>query len=208
MTPAGTLRPALVCLLALSSGACGMVESDPHRFETMARGVAEIPLGDSGGSPTRMATRQTAEAGLRPPLKVEIMSPHELWDARDAGLRGAIEQTAPAMVEAAAPVIAEAVARRVSTRMAEAMPMRSAVASERTTIQLGAYSSVDAARAAWAKLRAGSARTALADLSPTFEMVQVDGKAFTRLKVSAPVETAGAICHAAAVTDPWCLRRG
>ena len=85
MTPSLILRPVLACLAAAALSACGMIDSDPHRFESMAEAVAAIPLDDEGGA-------APAEAGLRPALKVEVMDPHALWDARDGGLRGLAEQ--------------------------------------------------------------------------------------------------------------------
>lgn len=141
-------------------------------------------------------------------MRVEVLDPHAFWDARDGMVHQAVERVAPTVVEAAAPVVAQAMVQEVSQRITADTPMRPALAVERTTIQLGAFSSPDAARAAWLRVNDGAARTALAGLSPAFETVEVDGKSFTRLKVSAPVETAAAICHAAQVTDPWCLRRG
>ncbi|WP_395650210.1 SPOR domain-containing protein [Brevundimonas sp.] len=218
------LRPVLVCVSALATASCGMVEGDPNRFENMARLVAEVPLDGSTDAPTATAREQ----GLRPAfashetaphtsspgrLKVEVMDPHDLWDARDAGLRGAITQGATRAVEAAAPAVAEAVVQRVSDRIAEAAPMRPAIAraatptAARTTIQLGAYSSPEAARAAWTDVSSGAARSALKGLTPVFEAVQVNGRPFTRLKVAAPAAAASAICRAAEVTDPWCARR-
>jgi len=38
------IRPVLVCVLASSASACGMVDSDPNRFETLAGYVADIPV--------------------------------------------------------------------------------------------------------------------------------------------------------------------
>lgn len=220
MTFSAVFRPVLVCLIALTTASCGMVESDPHRFEGLARRVADIPLdgADTAGSipvPTRV------DQGLRPAgpstrsaLRVEVMDPHDLWDARDAGLRGAIERAGPALAEAAAPAVAGAVIQRVSQRVAEAAPMRPAIAraapgvSDPTaTIQLGAYSSVAAARSAWNKVSAGPAQSALTGLSPVFETVEVNGRPFTRLKIAAPARAAASICRAAEITDPWCARR-
>jgi hypothetical protein len=198
-----------------------MVEGDPHRFEGMARQVADLRL-DGSGDATPVRPHTAAEEGLRPALapsgdgrlKVEVMDPHDLWDARD-GMRGAIEQVGSRVVEAAAPVAAEAMVQRVSARVADASPMRPAIAREpvaqrteaRTTIQLGAYSSPEAARAAWADVSGGAARNALKGLTPVFEAVQVNGRPFTRLRVAAPAATAAAICRAAEVSDPWCARR-
>lgn len=200
------------------TSSCGMVEGDPHRFEGLAQHVADIRLDGSTDAPVSdRPVRTAAEAGLRPAiasgdgrLKVEVMDPHDLWDARDAGLRGTIQQVSTRAVEAAAPMVAEAVVQRVSTRMSEAPPMRPAISSPsgaRTTIQLGAYSSAEAARAAWTTVSSGAARGALKGLSPVFEAVQVNGRPFTRLKVAAPAAAAAAICRAAEVSDPWCARR-
>ena len=222
MTPSRMLRPVLVCLAlsaaGLTTASCGMMDS-PNRFQSMAEKVADIPLdGRSAAS-----ERQTAEdLGLRPAtspqhpadgaLRVEVMDPHDLWDARD-GLRGAIRRE----TEAAAPVVARTVVQQAVTRIeTEASQLRPAIASEpakaafvqaRTTIQLGAYSSQEAARSAWTRVSAGAAKTALSGLSPLYEAVEVNGRPLTRLKVSAPADTAVAICRAAQVTDPWCARR-
>ena len=44
MTPRLIIRPVLACLAAGALSACGMVDSDPHRFENLAETVAAIPL--------------------------------------------------------------------------------------------------------------------------------------------------------------------
>lgn len=214
MTSSRMLRPALVCLAVLGAGlstaSCGMIDSDPHRFETMARNIADIPLDGSA----RVAPKTAAHEGLRPAmassrpgLKVDVMDPHDLWDARDAGLRGVVEKAG----EVAAPAVLQRVAARITERpAAEAAPMRASVAApkalSRTTIQLGAYSTPEGAQAAWSDISTGSARKALQGLSPVFETVQVNGRPFTRLKVAAPRTAAVAICRAAEVSDPWCAR--
>lgn len=232
MTSRRMLRPALVSLVLFGGGlmtaSCGMVEGgDARRFEGMAQHIADIRLdGSTDASADRPADHTAGERGMRPAtasggdnrLKVEVMDPHDLWDARDGGLRGAIEQVGVRAAEAAAPVMAEAVVQRVSTRIAEAAPMRPALerpaepvsatpAVARTTIQLGAYSSPGAARAAWADVSSGVARSALKGLTPVFEAVEVNGRPFTRLRVAAPAAAAAAICQAAEVSDPWCARR-
>ena len=72
------------------------------------------------------------------------------------------------------------------------------------TIQLGAYSSPDAARQAWTRLKASAD---LAALAPVFEPVEVQGRTLTRLKVGpVPNEAAADVCRAAAVADAWCAR--
>ncbi len=204
MTPSRMLRPVLLGLAGLATSSCSLVDGDPNRFESMAQAVAEIPL-DGGGRPVRTAS----ESGLRPAvvtpeqvanpgdLRVEVMTPYDLWDARDAGLRGA--------VEAAAPAVAEAVVQRVS---AEMPPRRLEPAREvvRTTLQLGAFASPAAAQRAWGRI--ADAGHAMADLTPVFEAVEVDGRSLTRLKVSAPMDAARAVCRAADAANLGCLRRG
>lgn len=215
------LRPVLVGLASLATASCGMVEGDPNRFESMAQAVANVSL-DGSDTPLRTA----AESGLRPAmvdaalvadpgaLRVEVMDPHALWDARDSGLRGVVEQAAPAMVEAAAPVVTRVVMQQVAdrmpavrpTRVAEPEPVQTSTSGPRETLQLGAFSSPSAARAAWSRIRAAGA--AIADLTPAFEAVDVDGRTLTRLKVTASGETARAVCRAADAADLGCLRRG
>jgi len=134
------------------------VEGEPNRFENMARHVAAIPL--DGGPASGAAEGRTtgaasaAELGLRPAistgsgttgrsatgaLKVEVMDPHDLWDARD-GLRGRIQVEPAAAVAASA---ARPVRAALTARTVDAAPDMA-----RTVIQLGAYSSAEAARAA------------------------------------------------------------
>ena len=204
---------------------CSAVEGDANRFESMAQHVADIRL--DGSAPA--ASRSGEQAHMRPaitagpqPLKVELMDPHDLWNARDGGLRGAVGQIGSRVAEVAAPVVAEAAVQRASLRIAEAAPMRPAIQVEPAqvaspalksepavarTIQLGAYSSPEAARVAWSKVSSGAARSALTGLSPVYEAVEVNGRPFTRLKIAAPAASAAAICQAAAVSDPWCARR-
>lgn len=227
MTLCRMLRPALVYATVLSGGAaltsCSAVEGDANRFESMAQHVADIRL--DGSAP---ASPHSAEQGhMRPaisraqPLKVELMDPHDLWDARDGGLRGAMGQIGNRVAEVAAPAVADAVVQRASLRIAEEAPMRLAIPVEAAAVkspsshresaarmvQLGAYSSPAAARVAWSKMSGGVAGHALVGLSPVYEAVEVNGRSFTRLKIAAPASSAAAICQAAAVSDPWCARR-
>jgi hypothetical protein len=211
MTPSILIRPVLVCFAAAALTACGAVESDPHRFETMADAVAAIPL-DDRPAPDDAAPAPEPEprpSGLRPALKVEVLDPHALWDARD----GLVEKAAVA----AAPAVAEAVVRQASDRIEAASVqagLRPAVAARTAAgprpnaglVQLGAYSSEAAAHAAWARLRSGEAAWALDGLSPVYEAVEVDGRTLTRLKVRAPASGAAAVCAAARIDDPWCHR--
>lgn len=214
MTPSLLIRPAVVLFAVASLNACGMVEADPHRFENLANSVAAIDL--DGQSVAGAPARTAADAGLRPALRVEVVDPHALWDARD-GLDAAVERAAPRLAAAAAPAVADAVVRRVSARidaassragLRPAMAPRPAAAARvnQGLVQLGAYSSETAARSAWARLKSGEAAWALSGLSPVYEGVEVGGRRLTRLKVRAPAAGATAVCAAAGIDDPWCNR--
>jgi hypothetical protein len=218
MTPSLLIRPVLACAAAAALSGCGMVDADPHRFESMAEAVAAIPLdGQVKASPARTpVVRTAAEAGLRPALRVQVMDPHALWDARDGGLRGMAEEQGQRLAAAAAPVMAEAVVRNVSARIDSAVVQTGlrpakpapAAASPRAggLVQIGAYSSKAAAEAAWSRLASGGAAWAVDGLTPVFERVEVGGRQLTRLKVRAPAAGAAAVCAAAGIDDPWCHR--
>lgn len=208
MTPSLIIRPVLACLAAGALSACGMVDSDPHRFESMAEAVAAVPI--EGEATVEASTRRTAaENGLRPALQVQVMDPHALWDARDGGLRAMAGDQAPRLVAAAAPAAAEAMVQNVSARLDSAVaktglrpaqsPRPKTAAAPNALVQIGAYSSEAAARAAWTRLD-------LKDLTPVYEAVEVDGRRLTRLKVRAPASGAAAVCAAAGIDDPWCHR--
>lgn len=210
MTPSLIIRPVLACLAAAALSACGMVEPNPHRFEDMAEAVAAIPLDGQARAEARpVAVRTAGQAGLRPALRVEVMDPHALWDARDGDLSGAVEEQGQRLAAAAAPAVADAVVQQVSARidsaaaragLRPAQRLRPAAApAPARLVQLGAYSSEAAARAAWARLD-------LDGLTPVFEGVEVGGRRLTRLKVRTSAATAAAVCAAAGVDDPWCRR--
>jgi hypothetical protein len=193
---------------------CGAVEgAEGRRFESLAEQVADIPLNAEPRLRPDIASQESHR------LKVEVMDPHDLWDARDGGLRGLIERSSTRAAEAAAPGVAEAVAQEASLRIAEVSPTRPAISAEpaprlvpaadksRATLQLGAYSSPAAAEAAWRAVSNGSAGESLKGLAPRYETVQVNGRALTRLRIAAPTDQASAICQAVASSDPWCARR-
>lgn len=212
MTPSLLFRPVLVCLAAATVSACGMIDADPHRFENFAENVAAIPLADDRTPPSEDApATQVAEPGARKPLTVEVMDPHALWDARD----GLMPAMAPALSDAAAPAIVEAAVQRVAARPAEVAPAAKpaihvrpapAVREGGNLVQIGAYSSETAARAAWARLKGGQASWALDGLSPVYEKIDVNGRQLVRLKVRVPGAGAAAVCAAAGIDDPWCHR--
>lgn len=193
------IRPVLVLLLAGLLPGCGAIEAEPARFENMARAVAEVPI--SLDRPGTGAPRSADDIGLRrpQPVRIEVMEPHDLWDARD-GL-------APAVVQAAAPIVAEAAVQEVRRRSGELRPVSLPRPSGgQRSVQLGAYSNRARAEAAWAALKAGPAAPVLAGLQPRFEPVVVGDRNLVRLKVSAPAAAAQRLCAAARIDDPWCRR--
>ena len=205
MTPRLPLRPVLASLACASLSACGVVQEDPHRFEAMAEGVAAIPLD---------GVQSSRSEGLRPALEVELLSPHALWDARDADTTSPARPVEAKFIEAAAPALADAVVQRVSaeaSRTREAVfrpavhrddpPIRTEGAA---LVQLGAYASEASARAAWDRLKSGPAAWALDGLTPVYEPAVVNGRQIVRLKTRAPGAGAAALCAAAGIDDPWC----
>lgn len=220
MTSAEATRPVLIAL-ALALTGCGAVEGDPQRFQTAADRIAaiDIPLDPrAAAAPPRRASAE--EQGLRParfsPVKVELMTPYEMWDARDAiaGLQPVAAATGPGDLREAAPAVVRTVQRAVlsADAVADGPPklrpavVRAEAAKGGRLIQLGAYSTEAAAREAWNRLKT---QAALSGLSPRFEDVEVGGRRLTRLKVG-PIQTeaAAALCAAAQVADPWCRRAG
>jgi len=220
MTPSLLIRPVLALFLTAGVSACGMVDSDPHRFESLAERIASVPLDGAEPAPREQAAApaaapvRVADSGLRPALKVEVMEDMELWDAR----YGVMENAARDAARAAAPVVVEAAVTETRARIQHAVertPLRPALPADRPAaaprasgglVQLGAFSSEQSARAAWARLKAGGAGWALEGLAPTFEAVSVNGRDLVRLKVRAPAAGAAALCAAAGVDDPWCRR--
>jgi hypothetical protein len=222
MTPAEATRPvliALACAGPLVMAGCGAVDGDPQRFSAMADNVASIDVPLHPGDRTK-ARWSAQDAGLRPvrftPVKVAVMDPHAMWDARDVqaglrqnaadeGLRDAVIRVAQPVAQAAAPRIVEAAAHDAVARVkAAAQPISLNRPTPGRSIQLGAYSSAAGAQQAWDRL---SAKPGLAGLTPVFQPVQINGRTLTRLKVG-PIstETAAAVCRSADVADPWCAR--
>lgn len=200
---------ALIALPALALSGCGGAEGQGHTFENMAQAVAaiDVPMTpasrDAPALPAQPAS--AAQSGLRSALQVQVMDPHDLWDARDGIVQGAVRQAVARTATEAAPAVAQSVSRAVIQQASERAGLRPATASTGSTvIQLGAFSSEAAARAAWDEIGKGGA---LAGLSPRFEAVEVNGKRLTRLKVGPiPAEAAAGLCRAARVSDPWCRR--
>lgn len=198
-------RPILASVLVLALSACSGIENDPNRFESMARAVAaiDVPMTPvSRDAPSVPALATAAQSGLRPALQVQVMDPHDLWDARDGVVESAVRQAVVRTAVETAPVVTQAVVRQASQRAGLRPTLPAAAGS--AVIQLGAFSSEAAARAAWAEIGKGGT---LSGLSPRFEAVEINGKRLTRLKVGPiPADAAAGLCRAARVSDPWCRR--
>ena len=197
------LRFGSVAALAVLLAGCGMAEADPHRFEGVAETIAAMPLSTRDGEARREPSgpRNPEEAGLRP-LKVELLTPHQLWAARD-GLTSKAAAVLPAMpsvfLDPEAPPAVQAVQQQQAAKPLR--PVAVAAAAPAVLIQLGAYASQASAQAAWERLGQGSH-----GLSPVFEPVEVKGQRLVRLKVRAGSAQAKALCERAAASDPWCVR--
>lgn len=208
-----SVQNGLICLALVGLSACSQA-SEGQSLRQMADQIAAIPVDGPARHP-----RTAAEAGLRPALEVQVMDPHALWDARDGGLRpsmrDAVDVAAPQMVQAAfrqdsAPAAApRGIALRPVISPERPEPRVSADTAPATgsgLVQLGAFASEAAARAAWERLKSGEAAWALEGLSPTFEAVEVNGRPLVRLKTRAPGSGGPALCAAAGIDDPWCQR--
>lgn len=196
------LRLGSVGALAGLLSGCGMAEADPHRFEGVADDIAAIPLSGRPAPAREPAGPRNAEAaGLRP-LKVELMTPHQLWDARD-GLTTKAAAILPALPSVFIDPEAPPAVQAVQQQQAAAKPSRpvASAAGPAVLIQLGAYASQASAQAAWERLGQGNN-----GLNPVFEPVEVNGRRLVRLKVRAGSAEAKALCERAAASDPWCVR--
>jgi hypothetical protein len=188
-------------LAALLSG-CGMAETDPHRFEGVADQIAAIPLTSEAEPARAAAASRKDDEPARRPLKVELLTPHQLWDARD-GLTSKAAAVLPALppvfIDPEAPPAVQAAQQQQTSKSPRAVAV--AAAAPAVLIQLGAYASQASAQAAWERLGQGGH-----GLSPVFEPVEVKGQRLVRLKVRAGSAQAKALCERAAASDPWCVR--
>ncbi|WP_296817110.1 SPOR domain-containing protein [Brevundimonas sp.] len=192
------LRSALVTSAAVALSSCGLVEANPHRFEQWGEAVAAIPVSaEEAGLRGMLDAGSPPPTGPRTPMRIEVVEPEVLWHARadgfQAGLRGPLEAAARAGTEA---VVQEAV-RQVT---GEGQPPAQLPAGG-LTVQLGAFSSREAAEAAWANL---SGQGPLSGLRPEFQSVERDGRTLYRLRAGpVPSDAVTIVCRAAGAGE-WC----
>jgi len=201
---------ALLAVLGTAPGCMDAPTNDGRMFQRWAQVVADVPTSDEeafaragraapipGAEDKAPGVTLTAEAmGLRAPIRIDVVDPLELPNARDAGLRtiAGFAEDAPARLE------------RAVFRTPEVAPAARAapVTGGRFAAQLGAFRSLAEAEAAWSKV---SAR--LPGVSPRFETVTVAGKGpMVRLKAGPlpTAEAAASVCRTAGVSDPWCAK--
>ena len=191
--------------LLIGLAGCGLVEADPSRFERWAQGVAAIPVtyeeaGLRGpiASAEALGLRGPVELGPRSPMRIEVVEPEVLWEARADGRRGTSQSNSQAIAEA---VVQQAVEQAVQQAPEVAEEVVRVVTR---TIQLGAFSSRSAAEAAWTQL---SAHASLAGATPRYEEIQRDGRTLVRLRAAVEASRASAACQAAGAGQ-YCTSTG
>ncbi|MEG1453670.1 SPOR domain-containing protein [Brevundimonas sp.] len=183
-------------------------DTPPSAYQAWADKVATIPLtpasdaGTSSDAPrvTLPLDPQKPDTDDKPStgVKVELVSPHQLWDLRDGPVKlPSIEISEGPPVSAAANKPAASPAARPTASVAPNT-------TDARTIQLGAFSTQQQAQNAWDRLSSGSNKATLAGLSPRFDPVQVNGRILIRLRVSASAQQAQSLCRSIAAADPWC----
>lgn len=192
------MRPLMsLAAVAMLVAACDTAsDAQPSAYQAWADKVATIPLtpasdaGTSSDAPriTLPLDPQKPQPDAKPStgMKVELVSPHQLWDLRDGPVK------LPAIEVSEGPSVA-----------APATPPAPSTTGA-LTIQLGAFSTQQQAQTAWDRLKSGPNKTALAGLSPRFDPVQVNGRTLIRLRVSASAPQALSLCQSIAAADPWC----
>lgn len=208
-------RPLLsLSALALLVSACDSPSSGPSAYEAWADKVATIPLSPAEDSAARHAEpvrlpldtepREPKTTGTPASMKVELVSPHQLWDLRD----GPIKLPSIEVSEANLPLTPARSTPAAAPAQASGMPAPDlSPASDTTrTIQLGAYSSRASAEQAWTRLSSGAQGAALRGLSPQYDPVQRADRTLIRLRVAANADQAHRLCQTLAANDPWCQR--
>lgn len=193
------IRTLVVFPLAAAISGCGFVDADPNRFEHWAEGVAAIELSaEDAGLRGPMITAQAAglrgpvDPADRSPMRIEVVEPEVLWDARADGF----QQGLRGPMRAATTAVAEAVVQQAVDRAPEIVPVvvEDVVRAASQTVQLGAFSSRETAEAAWARL---AGHSALSGVTPRYETVERDGRTLVRLRAVVAENAVAAVCRAA-----------
>lgn len=198
------IAPALTLLLSACDGS---VASDGTTYENWAQSVSTIPLTPASNGGTAPAKEIPLKAPPKPEndnrLRVELLTPHQLWDARDGPLNVPTLQVVEVLSPAEAPVSAP---QTRTTPPQASTPQTPASDASTKLIQLGAYSTEQGARQAWQRLKEASGNATLAGLQPQYQSVEVAGRQLVRLRVAASDGQARTLCQALASNDPWCQK--
>lgn len=203
-------RLAAVSLAGTLVAGCEAPRNDGAMFQRWARTVTEIPLdereagaaaADRPGAPRAVLPQLTLSAeaaGLRAPMKVAVVDPLDMPNARDVGLRAAmaVGELLPGDPGPA--------------RMERAAYARPPAAAGAYSAQLASFRSRGDAERAWAALKARHGAL-FGGLSPAFEPVDLGARGeWVRLKATglASPQAAAALCAAAGVVDSWCVKGG
>jgi len=165
----------VIAPLTTALAGCGFVGADPNRFERWAQDVAAIPVSyEEAGlrgpvqSARAVGLRGPVELGQRTPMRIEVVEPEVLWEARADGFRGAAQAAGHAVAEA---VVHEAVVQAPQVAM-------------RSYALLHAPSSSAPSPAAAPPRPPGaglSGTPALADAAPRYEEIQRGGRTLVPL---------------------------
>lgn len=197
--------PALASLtVACDTGTSG----DESRYQKWAQSVSTIPLdpasGQTDGTPSQIDLQPAEKAPADNRLRVELLTPHQLWDARNGPLKmptmEVLENISP--TELVHATVVPAPSRAPSgTATPQVLP-----ASRQPTkvIQLGAFSSEPRAREAWQRLQTAMGSAGISNLEPRFETVEVSGRQLVRLRIATTDAEALTLCQALTSNDPWC----
>jgi len=200
-----SLAFTVVPVLALLTAACDPATSkDGTRYQQWAQTVSSIPLDPAKGQdqPAQqilpLAAPQKTSSEQR--LRVELMTPHQLWDARN----GPLKVPTMEVLENVSPTELVRASTSAGVTARPPVPEQPAAAAQPAKlIQLGAYSSEQSARTAWQRVQSSLGNTTTA-LQPRYETVEVSGRQLVRLRVAATEAQALHLCQALASNDPWC----
>lgn len=192
-----SLFASTLTLLLASCDSSGANEGT--RYENWAQSVSTIPLtpaSDGGSTPAKEIPLKAPKPEKDNRLRVELLTPHQLWDARDGPLNVPTLQVVEILSPDEPPQ---------NTNQAIVPQAATATASTKL-IQLGAYSTEQGARQAWQRLKDASANPLLVGLQPQYQTVEVAGRKLVRLRVAASDGQARTLCEALASNDPWCQK--
>lgn len=192
-------------LLSSVAGCKGQTPDDQSPYARWAEQVSSIPLLPEADAPSLPSAPKTTKDDAPAPLKVELLTPHQLWDARNGPLNVPTIEVNDAVTTA---LKAAASQPPTASPAAPVTPASAPATSPSTTrlVQLGAFSSQQSAQTAWQRI--ANLNPSFKALQPQYEQAVVGEKNLVRLRVYTSPQQALILCEAAGLTDPWCTRPG